>query len=52
MAPRELKNRPPKAVFVMNKIYLDEIKAVVSELFPGQFIYFYVVEENIKVLDS
>lgn len=52
LAPRELKNRPPKAVFVMNKIYLDEIKAVVSELFPGQFIYFYVVEENIKVLDS
>ena len=43
LAPIELKNRPPRNFFVMNEIYMDEVKAMVNQLLPNKKIQFYAV---------
>lgn len=46
MAPEELRYRPPKRIFVMNGIYMEEIKAMVKQVLPDEPMGFYAVERT------
>lgn len=46
LAPEELRYRPPKRIFVMNGIYMEEIKAMVKQVLPDEPMGFYAVERT------
>lgn len=50
MSPEELKQHPPKRIFVMNAVYMNEIYSLVQQLLPHNDIEFYAAESYIKEL--